>query len=30
MPADYAERLSAEEIDTLVKYLLSVSGGEKK
>ena len=30
MPADYAEQLSAEEIDTLVKYLLGVSGGEKQ
>ncbi len=29
MPADYAEQLSPEEIDTLVKYLLSVSGEEK-
>jgi len=29
MPADYAEQLSPEEIDTLVKYLLGVSGQEK-
>ncbi len=29
MPADYAEQLSPEELDTLVKYLLSVSGEEK-
>ena len=30
MPGDYAERLSEEEIGTLVEYLLSVSGGEKE
>jgi len=29
MPADYAEQLSPEEIDTLVKYLLSVSSQDK-
>ena len=29
MPADFAEQLSPDEIDTLVKYLLSVSGGGK-
>lgn len=29
MPGDYAERLSAQEIDTLVEYLLGVSGGEQ-
>jgi cytochrome c oxidase subunit 2 len=29
MPADYKKQLSAEEIDTLVKYLLSVGGGKK-
>ena len=30
MPADYKDRLSSEEIDTLVKYLLSVSKKEGK
>ena len=30
MPGDYAEQLSEQEIDSLVKYLLSVSGGEKE
>jgi cytochrome c oxidase subunit 2 len=29
MPADYAEQLSPEEIDTLAKYLLSVSSQDK-
>lgn len=29
MPADFEKRLSSAEIDTLVKYLLSVSGGGK-
>ncbi len=30
MPATYKDQLSPEEIDTLVKYLLDVGGGEKK
>ena len=30
MPGDYKEQLSSEEIDTLVKYLLSVEGGKAK
>ena len=30
MPATYKDQLSPEEIDTLVKYLLEVGGGEKK
>ena len=29
MPGDFAEQLSPEEMDTLVKYLLSVSGAEQ-
>jgi len=29
MPGDYGDRLSPEEVDTLVKYLLSVSGQDK-
>ncbi len=29
MPASYKDQLSSKEIDTLVKYLLSVSGGRK-
>ncbi len=30
MPADYKNQLSQAEIDTLVKYLLAVSGGKSK
>lgn len=30
MPATYKDQLSTEEIDTLVKYLLDVGGGERK
>ena len=29
MPGDYKSQLSPAEIDSLVKYLLSVSGGKK-
>ena len=30
MPKTYKDQLSPEEIDTLVKYLLDVGGGESK
>jgi mono/diheme cytochrome c family protein len=30
MPDDFKERLSSEEMDTLVEYLLSVDGGKSK